>query len=52
MRGPDNGSLAGAGPAASRVTVVSGLNADDRVVVRGAFTLKSELTKATLVDED
>ena len=46
------GVVAGAGPAASRVTVVSGLDADDRVVVRGAFTLKSELAKATLVDED
>lgn len=44
--------VAGAGTAASRVAVVSGLDADDRVVIRGAFTLKSELAKATLVDED
>jgi multidrug efflux pump subunit AcrA (membrane-fusion protein) len=44
--------VAGAGTAGSRVSVVSGLDADDRVVVRGAFTLKSELAKATLVDED
>ncbi|MCC7003072.1 MAG: efflux RND transporter periplasmic adaptor subunit [Gemmatimonadaceae bacterium] len=46
------GVVAGAGPAGGRVSVVSGLDADDRVVVRGAFTLKSELAKATLVDED
>ncbi|GMV09908.1 MAG: hemolysin D [Gemmatimonadota bacterium] len=44
--------VAGAGTAGSRVSVVSGLDADDRVVIRGAFTLKSELAKATLVDED
>lgn len=44
--------VAGAGTAASRVSVVSGLDADDRVVTRGAFTLKSELAKASLVDED
>lgn len=46
------GIVAGAGPAGTRVSVISGLDADDRVVVRGAFTLKSELAKATLVDED
>ena len=47
-----SGIVAGAGTAGSRVSVVSGLDADDRVVIRGAFTLKSELAKATLVDED
>lgn len=47
-----SGIVAGAGTASSRVSVVSGLDADARVVVRGAFTLKSELAKATLVDED
>ena len=46
------GIVAGAGTAGSRVSVVSGLDDDDRVVIRGAFTLKSELAKATLVDED
>ncbi|ODT02985.1 MAG: hypothetical protein ABS52_11120 [Gemmatimonadetes bacterium SCN 70-22] len=44
--------LAGAGPAGGRVAVVSGLGADDRLVVRGAFTLKSELAKASLKDVD
>lgn len=43
--------IPGAGPAGSRVVVVSGLDADDRIVVRGAFTLKSELAKASLKDE-
>lgn len=47
-----SGIVAGAGTAGSRVSVVSGLDADDRVVIRGAFTLKSELAKATLVDEE
>lgn len=47
-----SGIVAGAGTAGSRVSVVSGLDADDRVVIRGAFTLKAELAKATLVDED
>ncbi len=46
------GAIAGAGPAGTRVAVVSGLAAGDRVVSRGAFTLKSELAKASLVDED
>ena len=46
------GTIVGAGPAASRVAVASGLAAGDRVVTRGAFTLKSELAKASLVDED
>ena len=45
------GIVAGAGTARSRVAVVSGLDDDERVVIRGAFTLKSELAKATLVDE-
>lgn len=46
------GTIAGAGPAGGRVAVISGLAAGDRVVSRGAFTLKSELAKASLVDED
>ena len=46
------GGVAGGGPAAGRVAVVSGLAPGDRVVTRGAFTLKSELAKASLVDED
>lgn len=43
-----------AGSAAARVTSVvvhDGLRADERVVVRGAFILKSELAKAGLSDE-
>jgi RND family efflux transporter MFP subunit len=44
--------LSGTGPASARVNVISGLNADDRVVVRGAFTLKSELAKASLVEDE
>lgn len=39
-------------PAGGRVVVVSGLAPGERVVTRGAFTLKAELAKATLVDED
>lgn len=35
-----------------RVVVVSGLLPGDRVVVRGAFTLKSELAKAAFADDD
>jgi len=35
-------------PLTNRVVVRSGLKAGDRVVVRGAFTLKSELGKASL----
>lgn len=35
-----------------RVVVVSGLSPGDRVVVRGAFTLKSELAKAAFADDD
>jgi hypothetical protein len=31
---------------------LSGISAADRVVVRGAFTLKSELAKASLMDVD
>jgi hypothetical protein len=46
------GAIAGAGPAGARVAVVSGLAAGERIVSRGAFTLKSELAKASLVDED
>jgi multidrug efflux pump subunit AcrA (membrane-fusion protein) len=35
----------------ARVIVQDGLRAGERVVVRGAFTLKSELAKASLSDE-
>jgi hypothetical protein len=35
-------------PVTDRVAVSSGLQAGERVVVTGAFTLKSELTKAAL----
>lgn len=34
------------------VAVTSGLTAGERVVVRGAFTLKSELAKASLAEEE
>lgn len=34
------------------VVVLDGLRAGERVVVRGAFTLKSELAKASLADDD
>ncbi len=44
--------VAGAGPGSGRLAIVSGLSAADRVVTRGAFTLKSELAKATLSDPD
>jgi len=37
-------------PLTNRVVVKSGLKAGERVVVRGAFTLKSELGKASLGD--
>ncbi len=43
---------AGIGPLSRRVAVLSGITAADRVVVRGAFTLKSELAKASLMDVD
>ncbi len=46
------GAVAGGGPLGGRVGIVSGLSAGERVVTRGAFTLKSELAKATLVDDD
>ena len=39
-------------PQSVSVAVLDGLRAGERVVVRGAFTLKSELAKASLVDED
>ncbi|MBA4072409.1 MAG: hypothetical protein C0497_11320, partial [Gemmatimonas sp.] len=45
-------TTAGIGPLSRRVAVSSGITADDRVVVRGAFTLKSELAKASLKDVD
>lgn len=48
-------SLAPAGSATStsgRVAVWEGLRAGDRVVVQGAFTLKSELASAALADDD
>ena len=40
------------GAAGGRVVVTSGLSAGERVVTRGAFTLKSELGKAAFGDED
>lgn len=46
--------LAPPGSSTQRVTsvvVTDGLRADERVVVRGAFTLKSELAKASLADD-
>ena len=44
---------AGAATAASgRVAVLAGLAANERVVVRGAFTLKSELAKASLAEDE
>ncbi|MBI2407605.1 MAG: efflux RND transporter periplasmic adaptor subunit [Gemmatimonadetes bacterium] len=43
---------AGGGPAGGRLTIVSGLSTRDRVVTRGAFTLKSELAKFMLADPD
>lgn len=45
---------AGSGPAGAggRVIVVSGLRAGESVVVRGAFTLKSELGKAAFGEEE
>lgn len=45
-------AVVGGGPATSRVTIADGVALTDRVVVRGAFTLKSELGKASLKDED
>jgi multidrug efflux pump subunit AcrA (membrane-fusion protein) len=45
-------ATAGTGPLSRRVAVSSGITATDRVVVRGAFTLKSELAKASLMDVD
>jgi len=45
-------ATAGTGPLSRRVAVSSGITATDRVVVRGAFTLKSELAKASLMDLD
>lgn len=48
-------SLAPPGAAAAgggRVVVRSGLRAGERVVVRGAFTLKSELAKAALAEDE
>lgn len=45
-------ATAGTGPLNRRVAVSSGITATDRVVVRGAFTLKSELAKASLMDVD
>lgn len=44
------GGLAGA--AADRVVIRSGLAAGERVVTRGAFTLKSELAKASFGEEE
>lgn len=47
--------LAPPGSSTQRVTsvvVLDGLRAGERVVVRGAFTLKSELAKASLADDD
>ncbi|MFN0106250.1 MAG: efflux RND transporter periplasmic adaptor subunit [Bryobacteraceae bacterium] len=42
----ETGPRAGAG-----VAILSGLNAGDRVVTRGAFLLKSEMLKSTLTEE-
>ena len=42
----------GLGPRSARVAISRGITAADRVVVRGAFTLKSELAKASLKDVD
>lgn len=39
------------GAQATRVVVMDGLRAGERVVTRGAFTLKSELAKASLSDD-
>jgi RND family efflux transporter MFP subunit len=44
--------ISGAGPSSGRVAITRGLSAGDRVVTRGAFTLKSELAKASLKDVD
>jgi multidrug efflux pump subunit AcrA (membrane-fusion protein) len=40
------------GASAGRVAIRSGVSAGERVVSNGAFTLKSELGKASLKDED
>ena len=45
-------TMTGIGPLSRRVAVSSGITADDRVVVRGTFTLKSQLAKASLKDVD
>ena len=37
--------------AGSAIAILSGLNAGDRVVTRGAFLLKSEMLKSTLTEE-
>ena len=44
---PQGAATAGGG----RVAVLSGLTAGERVVIQGAFTLKSELAKASLGEE-
>lgn len=53
-RGVTIQSLATPGSAVSsgRVAVVSGLSAGERVVVAGAFTLKSELAKAAFAEDE
>ena len=53
-RGVTVASLAAPGSAASsgRVAVRSGLSAGDRIVVAGAFTLKSELAKAAFAEDE
>jgi RND family efflux transporter MFP subunit len=43
--------IGSAGAASASVAVLDGLRIGERVVVRGAFTLKSELVKASLSDE-
>lgn len=40
------------GPSGGRVVVRSGVAAGERVVIRGAFTLKSELAKAALAEDE
>ena len=44
--------ISGGGPSSGRVAILKGLSANDRVVTHGAFTLKSELAKASLKDVD
>lgn len=47
-----SGVARGMGPRGRRVVVTSGLSPGDNVVVRGAFTLKSELAKASFAEDE